>query len=168
MSTLLAVGLAALGFLLVAPSAALVPVCYLAAVTPQLGRTDIAEHRLPNRLVLPGYLAGAVGLVLDWLRGTPPGLALASGAAFLLLMLLMNLAGGMGMGDVKLAGVLGLSLGMLGMGAAITGPALAFLAGGIGGLVVLVLRRAGWRSRIPFGPFMLGGFWAALVPTGLG
>ena len=70
---------------------------------------------------------------------------------------------GMGFGDVKLAGVLGLYLGYLGWGHVFAGTFAAFLLGGLWGLVVLVARRANLGSAIPFGPFMLAGAAAAMV-----
>ena len=78
------------------------------------------------------------------------------------------------MGDVKLAGLLGGAAGLIGVPAAILSPVLAFVAGGVASLVVLIatfakrsdlpLKQA-WevtkQTRIPFGPFMLLGFWVA-------
>lgn len=137
------------------------PLVYVAAVTPALWATDVVSGRLPNRLVLPGYLAAGSGLVAQWLvTGTPPLLALVSGVAYFVFMLGFGLAGGMGMGDVKLAGVLGIAAGAVGPFAAICSPLAAFVLGGVA--AVFALRR-GAGSRIPFGPFMLAGFWIAVV-----
>ena len=63
----------------------------------------------------------------------------------------------MGFGDVKLAGVLGMYLGWLGWGAVIVGGFLGFLLGGIVGGGLMLARRAGRKSAIPFGPFMVAG-----------
>lgn len=137
------------------------PLVYIAAVTPALWTTDVVERRLPNRLVLPGYLAAGAGLGSQWLvSGEPPVVALISGLAYFVFMLGFGLAGGMGMGDVKLAGVLGLAAGALGPMAAISSPVAAFLLGGVAAVVAL---RGGRGTRIPFGPFMLAGFWIAVV-----
>jgi leader peptidase (prepilin peptidase)/N-methyltransferase len=70
---------------------------------------------------------------------------------------------GMGFGDVKLAGVLGLYLGYLGWGHVFAGTFAAFLLGGVWGLIVLLARRANLGSAIPFGPFMLAGAALAMV-----
>jgi leader peptidase (prepilin peptidase) / N-methyltransferase len=67
------------------------------------------------------------------------------------------------MGDVKLAGILGLYLGWLGWGQLIAGAFLAFLLGSLVGLALMAARRAGLKSRIPFGPFMLLGALAAIA-----
>ena len=63
----------------------------------------------------------------------------------------------MGFGDVKLAGVLGLYLGWLGWAEVVDGGFLGFLFGGVVGVALMVVRRAGRKSQIPFGPFMLAG-----------
>jgi leader peptidase (prepilin peptidase)/N-methyltransferase len=64
----------------------------------------------------------------------------------------------MGMGDVKLAVVLGLA--SQNVTVAVLSPVIAFLAGGLTSMVLLLMGR---RGRIPFGPFLLGGFWCAVV-----
>jgi leader peptidase (prepilin peptidase)/N-methyltransferase len=63
----------------------------------------------------------------------------------------------MGMGDVKLAGVLGMGLAWLGWSEWLVGAFLAFLLGAVVGLGLMLLRRASRRSAIPFGPFMVAG-----------
>jgi leader peptidase (prepilin peptidase)/N-methyltransferase len=70
---------------------------------------------------------------------------------------------GMGFGDVKLAGVLGLYLGYLGWAEVLVGGFLGFLLGGVVGGALMVLRRAGRKSQIPFGPFMLAGALLAIL-----
>jgi leader peptidase (prepilin peptidase) / N-methyltransferase len=123
---------------------------------------DIDVHRLPNAIVLPSYavaavlLFGAAALDSDWgavVRG------LAAMALLLLAYLALRLAypGGMGLGDVKLAGLLGLYLGWLGWGWVAVGGFAAFLLGGVVGVALLATRRAGRKTRVPFGPAMLAG-----------
>ena len=70
---------------------------------------------------------------------------------------------GMGFGDVKLAGVLGLYLGYLGWSHVFAGTFAAFLLGGLWSLGILIARRGTLRSAIPFGPFMLAGAAAAML-----
>jgi leader peptidase (prepilin peptidase)/N-methyltransferase len=141
---------------------------------------DIRSHLLPNRIVFPSY--GVAGVLLPGAAvvaaiggaardlGAPlfgvPGLnVLAGGAALWLFYFLLRTVypPGMGFGDVKLAGVLGLYLGYLGWGHVFAGTFAAFLLGGLWGVVVLVARRANLGSAIPFGPFMLAGAAAAMV-----
>lgn len=64
---------------------------------------------------------------------------------------------GMGLGDVALAPVLGLALGWLGWGAGVVGLAAGFLVGAMVGVGLMVAGRAGGRSRVPHGPFLLTG-----------
>jgi leader peptidase (prepilin peptidase)/N-methyltransferase len=72
-------------------------------------------------------------------------------------------SGGIGYGDVKFAGVLGLFLGYLSWGALITGAFAAFALGGIFGLALVASRRADRKSGIPFGPWMLIGAWVGVL-----
>jgi|GEM_PF-975598 len=123
---LTAVGLAvALGGVRgVGPSA--VAAFYVAAVTVPLVVTDVREQRLPNALVLPGYAFAALGLAWDALaRGSPRADAgaavvgvvpvVAAGVGVLGLFVLLAWTGGLGMGDAKLAGLLAIALGAVGM-----------------------------------------------------
>jgi leader peptidase (prepilin peptidase)/N-methyltransferase len=69
----------------------------------------------------------------------------------------------MGFGDVKLAGVLGMYLAWLGWPELLVGAFLAFLLGGVVGGGLMAARRAGRKSRIPFGPFMLLGAFCGIA-----
>ncbi len=64
---------------------------------------------------------------------------------------------GMGFGDVKLAGVLGLYTGWLGWGAWAVGLFLGFFLGGLFGIALLAAKKGGRKTAVPFGPFMLVG-----------
>jgi leader peptidase (prepilin peptidase)/N-methyltransferase len=140
---------------------------YLAAVTVALAMIDIDTHTLPNRIVLPSYAVGAVLLGTAAALIGDGGTLLRAGigmAALGLLYLGAALAypGGMGFGDVKLAGVLGLFLGFLGWNELIVGAFAAFILGGVFGLVLIAARKAGRTSGIPFGPWMLAGAWVGV------
>src|SRR5262249_25623973 len=91
--------------------------------------------------------------------------AVLGGLAMLALYFLLVLIypAGMGLGDVKLAGVLGMYLGWLGWGALVVGAFLGFLLGGPVGGGLMLPRPAGRESMIPFGPFMLAGAWVGAV-----
>ena len=65
--------------------------------------------------------------------------------------------GGLGFGDVKLAGGLGGALAWLGYGSLVVGAFAAFLLGGAFAVALVLLRRAGRRTRVPFGQWMVGG-----------
>ena len=70
---------------------------------------------------------------------------------------------GMGFGDVKLAGLIGLYLGWLGWGSLLVGAFLGFLLGAVVGIALMVRGRAGRKTKIPFGPFMLMGAGIAVI-----
>ena len=133
----------------------------LVAALLAAGAIDLEHRIIPNRLVTPMTLWGAataLALRLDEL----PELAIAGGGAFafLLVTALINPAG-MGMGDVKLAGGMGLYLG------ASIAPAMvvAFLAGSLVGIGIIAVKGgAGRKTGVPFGPFLaLGGIVGLLA-----
>jgi leader peptidase (prepilin peptidase) / N-methyltransferase len=141
------------------PLVYLIPSIYLGAVSPLLVRVDLREHRLPNRVVLPAIALGLLACAGEWmLSGRIPAVPLVAALAYSGFLLVFSLLGGMGMGDVKLAAALGLASQNLSV--AILSPVLAFLAGGIASVVLLL---SGRRGRIAFGPFLLGGFWCAIA-----
>ncbi|HKP07232.1 MAG TPA: prepilin peptidase [Microbacterium sp.] len=148
---------------------ALVIVAYLyfAAISIVLTLIDLDTHRLPNSIVLPSYLvAGILFTVAAWLTGEW-GLLLGAGIGMAVLYLFYFLLraarpGGMGGGDVKLAGVIGIYLGWLGWGALAVGAFAAFLYGGVFGIALMLLRRAGRKTAIPFGPWMILGAWTGV------
>ncbi|TFH69547.1 prepilin peptidase [Cellulomonas sp. HD19AZ1] len=138
---------------------------YLAAISVALAVIDVDVRRLPDAIVLPSYpVAGALLALGAWTPGVgyDGGAVLRAavgGAALFALYLVLVLAkpGGMGLGDLKLAGVLGLYLGWVGWGALAVGTFAAFLLGGVFGLVLMAVGRAGRKSQVPFGPWMLVG-----------
>ena len=141
---------------------------YLAGVSIVLTLIDLDTHRLPNAIVLPSYIVAVLLLALatllsgDWaaLARAAVGMIIMYGAYFLLRLIR---PGGMGGGDVKLAGVLGLYLGYVGWGALAIGAFAAFVLGGLFGIALIALRRAGRKSAIPFGPWMILGAWVGLL-----
>jgi len=171
-------GLAALAApgILAAPSAAvaaaevleLIALLWFAGIGIALAAIDLDTHRLPDAIVLPSYpvlaalLGGAALLSGD---GEAAGRAAAgAGILFALYFLLAIISPrGMGMGDVKLSGVIGLVLGWVGWSALAVGALAAFLLGGLIGLVLIALGRARRSTGIPFGPWMLGGAWVGIL-----
>jgi leader peptidase (prepilin peptidase)/N-methyltransferase len=154
------IALAAVAVLALGPTPALVAPLALAAVAPPLAQVDLAEHRLPNRLVVPALLAAVVGLAVSWLvTGIMPLVPLLAGVIYSGVLFVLALFGGMGMGDVKLAAALGLASPTLAIAAG--SPLLAFLIGGAAAVIVLI--RRGRRAHIAFGPFLLAGYFGALA-----
>lgn len=144
---------------------------YLGAISVALAMIDIDVHRLPNALVLPSYGVAAVLLLLaaaltgEWASLLRAGLGGAALFAVYFLLAFIYPAG-MGFGDVKLAGVLGIYLGWLGWGVLLVGGFLGFLLGGVMGAALMAVNKAGRKSKIPFGPFMLAGALIAILVGG--
>ena len=146
---------------------------YLAGVGLALALIDLDCKRLPDALTLPSYPVLAALLAVGAALGSDSGelvRALLGGFAMYALYFALCFAypAGMGFGDVKLAGVLGMATAWLGWGAWTVGVFLGFLYGGVWGLGLVLLRRGGRKTAVPFGPFMLlGALTAQLVGTQL-
>ena len=128
----------------------------LVGVLVPIALIDLEHRIIPNKITLPAAIAAvAIGAALD-LKGVPEQLIAGAAAGGFLLAFLLAYPRGMGMGDVKLAAVLGLFLGR--------SVAVAILAAVLTGTVVgaLVMARVGVekgrKTAVPFGPFLaLGG-----------
>jgi leader peptidase (prepilin peptidase)/N-methyltransferase len=120
---------------------------------------DLEHHLIPNRITGPAAIAALVlGVTLDP-SGEPTRLASAGAAGAFFGVAHLVSPRGMGMGDVKLAGLLGLLLGT----AVAPALAIALVAGVVVGLAIVSRRGAGERrsTGVPFGPFIaLGGLTA--------
>jgi leader peptidase (prepilin peptidase)/N-methyltransferase len=152
----------------VGADAALPAYLWLGAVGVTLGVIDVDCHRLPDRLTLPSYPAGLVLLgAASLAHHDLPALgraALAGAAVFALFFLLAFISpSSLGFGDVKLAGLLGLYLGWLGLGVLLLGLVAGFVVGAVAAVTLLVGRRVGWHSDVAFGPSLLAGALLAVV-----
>lgn len=156
---------------------------YYVLMAVRLTIIDVRHHLLPDRIVFPSYgvagvllLGAAASLAVMAAPGPAaaddaalfglPGLRiLAGGLAMWLFYFLLHTAypPGMGFGDVKLAGVLGMYLGFLGWQHVAAGAFAAFVFGGLWSLGLIAMRRGTLGSAIPFGPFMLAGTAAAML-----
>lgn len=146
---------------------------FLGVLAALLTVIDLRVHRLPNQLVLPAYPITVLLLVLaiaatpnaeTWGRLATALAAAAVNAATYLLLAAHR--GAIGLGDVKLSGVLGLMLGWYGWPALVLGLLAAFLLAGAHAGVHL-LRGGSRRDRIPLGPAMLLGAVAAIAVSSL-
>jgi leader peptidase (prepilin peptidase) / N-methyltransferase len=142
----------------------------LALIGVRLAMIDLAELRLPTALVMPLYpvilgllsLTAAVdGNYLDLLRAEIGMLALPT--AYLIVALLSQ--GGIGAGDIRLAGPVGLVLAWQSWTAVAVGTVIAFVYANIAVLTIHANGGATRHTPVPFGPAMLAGvFTFALVP----
>jgi leader peptidase (prepilin peptidase)/N-methyltransferase len=142
----------------------------LAAASVLLSVIDLQFHRLPN-VVLGPFAGAALALLLvdtiahgSW-ESLLRGLAGAAISFAVYLVLAVISPSSLGMGDVKLAGVLGLYLGYLGWRTLFLGALGGFVIAAVIGVVLLATRRADRRTQLPFGPSMLA---AALIAVAVG
>lgn len=133
-------------------------------VSTWLAVIDFREHRLPNRIVGPLAVAVTVGLLIagfaedDYSRaGRAIGLGLATAAA----LLVMNLIGGLGMGDVKYAYPMAATVGWFGWDAVFVALLVTTAAGAVVAIVLLV--RGGRRQQFAYGPYMALGLAVSLL-----
>jgi leader peptidase (prepilin peptidase) / N-methyltransferase len=142
---------------------------YVGVVGVVLAYIDWRTRLLPTKIIAPSYaivaalavLASALSVDWDSLLRAFMGWVVAGGLFFLLWFIYPK---GMGYGDVRLSGVLGIALGWLGWAELLVGVYAGFLLGAFGGGLLALLRVVD-RKRYPFGPFMLVG---ALVGVLLG
>ncbi|MBF4634593.1 prepilin peptidase [Agreia pratensis] len=150
----------------IAPS--IVTLAWLALVTPSLVVIDLRLRRLPNVLVVPGL--GAMLIDGGW-AGVASGElavnALVTTTIVTAVMLVLNLVGGLGMGDVKLSVVMTGCLSLVSPLLAVSALMLAFFLGGGYSAALLLRRRAQRRRRIAFGPLLLCAFWTVVVLNAL-
>jgi leader peptidase (prepilin peptidase) / N-methyltransferase len=133
----------------------------LVALLVPIALIDFDHRIIPNRLTAAGALAAlAIGLATDP-AAVPEQLIAAAAAGGFLLVAALARPGGMGMGDVKLAGMLGLFLGR----DVAVALLVALLAGALVGAVVIAGRgvQRGRKTAIPFGPFLASGGVVALL-----
>ena len=133
----------------------------VAACAVALVVTDVRARRLPDRIVYSAlaalftcFVAGAI-VRADATRLVTGILgALTLGAVYVVLAVLGH--GRLGVGDIKLAVLIGLALGWFGWAALLVGALGAFLLNAMVTLALLAARRITLKSELPFGPFMLG------------
>lgn len=140
----------------------------LAPVAVLLAVVDFRVQRLPDPLTLPFaaaalVLLGPTALLPEHAGEWTTALlgALALGAGYFVLFLINP--GGMGFGDVKLALGAGAVLGWYGWPTVMLGTLAGFLSGALYGGVLVVARKAGRKTAIPFGPFLISGAFVGLL-----
>jgi leader peptidase (prepilin peptidase) / N-methyltransferase len=145
---------------------------YFAGIGVALALIDLELKRLPNRIVLPSYpvlallLAGATIANQDGWRLVRALLAAAALFGFFFALAFAYPAG-MGFGDVKLAGLLGLVLGYLSWWAVVIGAFTGFLLGAVVGVAVMASGRGNRKTALPFGPFLIAGTLISVFASNL-
>ncbi len=135
--------------------------CCLCAAGPPLAASDLAGHRLPDRLTLPAIAVTAVLLsAASWhlddfaALGRAAVAAVAAAAFFLALALITGQVGG---GDVKLAALVGMLPAWLGWDRLVLGLVTGLLLAAITAGVLMAARRLSRHDPLPLGPFLLAG-----------
>ncbi|MFG2085534.1 MULTISPECIES: prepilin peptidase [unclassified Spirillospora] len=157
----------------VGPEPVLVALLYLASIGTLLGFIDVEVKRLPDRFTLPSYgiaaalLAAAAPFTDDGLRHFQHAL-IGMALLFVLYFVQAFIApSGIGMGDVKLSGVLGLYLGWFGQDAWVLGLLATYFFGGLVAVGIMIVRRTR-KGEFPFGPYMLAGALIAVLSFSAG
>lgn len=153
---------------LIGPVAVLPAFLWFAAVVAVLVVVDLDHKRIPNRILYPGTVVAVVLLAVGaWVDGEPGAVlrGLGGGAMYFGFLLLVALLarGGFGMGDVKFGFLLGTFAAYRSWESLAVAAVMAFMVGGLVSIVLLVLRRAGRRDTIPFGPALAIGVAIAIA-----
>lgn len=140
-----------------------------AGTTMALALVDLDHQLLPNRLLFPSVGVGAAVLAAGALAVGGAGdellRALLGGVAYFGVLLVVAVAarGGFGMGDVKLALLLGIFLAYLGWGQLAVGFAVAILSGGAVAVALLIFTKRGRDAKFAYGPYLVAGAWVAIL-----
>ncbi len=139
---------------------------YLVFTAWPLAKTDILERRLPNKYVLPGFPITWAGQLLAGFSGSGfNGMFFAFVTALLVftVSLLINRAGLLGMGDVKLMTLMSLALGWYSMLLPIIAFGLTFLIAGLVAIALVITKRIRVGGSMPLGPYLIAGFLGILT-----
>lgn len=145
-------------------STATLSLMILATLSVPLFTIDIKYKKLPDLLTLSGFGLGILislttTLLSNSLRPFKHSIIYSIASAIFFLIIYLVSKGGMGFGDVKLAMMIGSLTYFLSWKPYVSSYYLAFGLGSIYGLIMMVLKKAGRKTAIPFGPFMLIGIW---------
>lgn len=146
----------------------LVAFLWFAATGIALTLIDLDTQRLPHAITTPSIVVTILLLSGASILGVDAWALVRAGIGFVALYVFYGILrivrpDGMGGGDVRLAAYTGLVLGWLGWGPLIVGAFAAFVAGGLYGIALLFSQRAGRKSGIPFGPWIIAGAWIGIV-----
>jgi leader peptidase (prepilin peptidase)/N-methyltransferase len=139
---------------------ALLGIAFVTMLIP-VALIDLDHRVIPNRILLPAAITAPVILAVTDLDALPAHLIAGAAAGGFFLLAALVYPRGMGMGDVKLAGVMGLYLGRN------VAPAILFalIAGTIVGIAIIARKGSvqGRKTAVPFGPFLAAGGLVGLL-----
>jgi len=130
---------------------------FLTSVLIAIFVSDFRYQTIPDKIVYPAILISFLYPIPYTLYPIPAALGAAS---FFLALVLITRGKGMGLGDVKLAGLMGL---VLGWPKIIIALYLAFLTGAIAGVILVLIGKKRFGEHIPFGPFLVGATWISIL-----
>ena len=167
LTSLLAAAALAAAAALTGDRPATVALAVFGAAAVVLAGVDLAVHRLPDRVTWPAVAGCTVALLTDAAVTGAWGAVLRAVVAVVLAVSLATGArlvspSGLGAGDVKLLGLIALVLGWAGWGVLMSGVFAGLLVGALGSLLLIAGGRAGWRTRVAFGPPLLAGAYVGL------
>jgi leader peptidase (prepilin peptidase)/N-methyltransferase len=147
---------------------ALAPFAVFGVALVAISAVDLDRLMIPNRILYPALALMAPLLVIasavDDRWGSLGRAALAGSAAFAAFLVIhIAVPRGMGFGDVRLAGLIGLATGWLGLGHAAVALFAAFLFGAVVGVALMAVTGQGRKTRVPFGPFLAAGAIVAVL-----
>jgi leader peptidase (prepilin peptidase)/N-methyltransferase len=140
----------------------------LAALGLPLVVIDLQKHRLPDPLTVSLFTMSAIVILTSSIinsrfdRLLPSLIGSVSLVAFYLAVMFIS-KGGMGMGDVKLSASIGLISGYFGVKAVLISCFSAYALGSVLGIALIMFGKAGRKTAIPFGPFMIVGQAVSLI-----
>ena len=146
----------------------LLVLCIFATVSMPLLLIDLAVHRLPNRLTFPAFIF-STGLVTAYAVNNQDFQFLSK--IFMTLLIIFGVfflifiasRGGMGLGDLKLSLLIGVSLAFKSADTTITTFVCAFVSGAFVGLYLIITKKEKMKGQIPFGPYLIIGLWIAVT-----
>jgi leader peptidase (prepilin peptidase) / N-methyltransferase len=121
---------------------------------------DIRERRIPNNLIIAGVFTGLALKLYDTEHGLLDGLMGGMSAGLVLLLIYYITRGGLGLGDVKLFGCIGIYLGLE---STVSAMLIAAFLSGLYSLALICIDRNNKKREIPFAPFIMAGTLAAIV-----
>ncbi|MDP3882563.1 MAG: prepilin peptidase [Candidatus Staskawiczbacteria bacterium] len=132
---------------------------YIASALIVIFVYDLKHYIIPDKILFPAIGVAFVYRFLEFASLGGYLLAAAIGSGFFLVIFLISKGAAMGFGDVKLAVLMGLLLGFPNI---LAGLFFAFFFGAVIGTALMILKRKGLKSEIPFGPFLIFGTFVAM------